>query len=141
MLKHQVYQPKSNDKRHKESKDLKESREKKEESSYHVPSRKRDDSRKEREEKENRQEGWLSGVGSEGKDSRIIHNNWIINNQVMKEPHKNNKNPSSKSVIMVKPNYALQNSDQPNRGSLRKAGSERKPDKDEQPHNSTSAMS
>ena len=69
-----------------------------------------------------------------GKDSRIVHNNWIINNQVLKEVNslKNQKQNSGKSVIVVKPNHALQNSDnpQPNRNSVKKASSERKPEKE-----------
>jgi hypothetical protein len=64
-----------------------------------------------------------------------MHNNWIINNQVLKESNinnfKNQKQPSSKSVIIVKPNHALQPTDQnqtqQSRNSVRKVGSERKP--------------
>ena len=63
-----------------------------------------------------------------GKDSRIVHNNWIINNQVLKESNlKNQKQTSNKSVIVVKPNHALQSSDQNQRTSIKKANSERKP--------------
>jgi hypothetical protein len=42
---------------------------------------------------------------------------------------KNQKQSSNKSVIVVKPNHALQPSDQnqPPRNSVRKVGSERKP--------------
>ena len=70
--------------------------------------------------------GLLTGEG--GKDSRIVHNNWIINNQVLKEANKNQKQTSGKSVIMVKPNHALQNSDNnQSRNSVKKASSERKP--------------
>lgn len=62
-----------------------------------------------------------------GKDSRIVHNNWIINNQVLEKANclKNQKQNSGKSVIVVKPNHALQNSDnpQPNRSSVKKASS------------------
>jgi hypothetical protein len=63
----------------------------------------------------------------EGKESRIVHNNWIINSQVLK----NQKQPSNKSVIVVKPNHALQafEQNQGSRSSVRKIGSERKPDK------------
>ena len=69
-----------------------------------------------------------------------MHNNWIINNQVLKESSintiKNQKQPSSKSVIIVKPNHALQavdqNQTQQSRNSVRKVGSERKPEKDDQ---------
>ena len=68
--------------------------------------------------------GLLSGEG--GRDSRIVHNNWIINNQVLKESNlKNQKQNSGKSVIVVKPNHALHNTDnnQPNRSSVKKASS------------------
>ena len=68
--------------------------------------------------------GLLSGEG--GKDSRIVHNNWIINNQILKESNlKNQKQNSGKSVIVVKPNHALQNTDnhQPHRSSVKKASS------------------
>jgi hypothetical protein len=62
-----------------------------------------------------------------GKDSRILHNNWIINSQVLKETNlRNQKQPNSKSVIVVKPNHALQPSDcqtQPHRASIKKAAS------------------
>jgi len=74
--------------------------------------------------------GLLSGEG--GKDSRIVHNNWIINNQVLKEASLKNQKPSSgKSVIVVKPNHVLQNAEgnQPARSSVKKASSERKPEK------------
>ena len=70
-------------------------------------------------------------LANEGhKESRIVHNNWIINSQVVKESSlKNQKQPSNKSVIMVKPNHALQPSDshQVHRSSIKKAASERKP--------------
>lgn len=64
-----------------------------------------------------------------------MHNNWIINNQVLKEnsltTFKNQKQQSNKSVIIVKPNHALQptdpNQNQQVRNSVRKVGSERKP--------------
>lgn len=64
-----------------------------------------------------------------------MHNNWIINNQVLKEnsltTFKNQKQQSNKSVIIVKPNHALQPTDpnqtQQARNSVRKVGSERKP--------------
>jgi hypothetical protein len=73
-------------------------------------------------------------ASEEGKESRIVHNNWIINSQVLKDTGlKNQKQPSNKSVIVVKPNHALQSSDQNqgSRSSVRKVGSERKPDKEE----------
>ena len=62
-----------------------------------------------------------------------MHNNWIINNQVLKEnsltTFKNQKQQSNKSVIIVK--HALQPTDpnqtQQARNSVRKVGSERKP--------------
>ena len=130
MLKYQPQQTKAfTEKRAvRESRDSKEHRDKENIQGSQV--KKREDSLKaQRENKEVKRDNWLGGLGEEGRESRIVHNNWIINNQVLKEnPQKNTKNPSSKSVIMVKPNYALQNSDQPNR-SLRKAGSERKPEK------------
>jgi hypothetical protein len=69
-------------------------------------------------------------LGEEGKESRIAHNNWIISSQVLKESGlKNQKQSSGKSVIVVKPNHALQPTDsqQAHRGSLKKASSERKP--------------
>ena len=64
-----------------------------------------------------------------------MHNNWIINNQILKEnsltTFKNQKQQSNKSVIIVKPNHALQPADQnqtqQSRNSVRKVGSERKP--------------
>lgn len=95
------------------------------------------DSEGSRKDKENRRELMASVVpGEKGKDSRIAHNNWIISNQVLKETSGLNsqKQPSSKSVIVVKPNHCLQPSEsqvQQHRGSLKKAASERKPDKDE----------
>jgi galactose-1-phosphate uridylyltransferase len=76
-------------------------------------------------EKEKEKNGLLGLLASEeGKDSRIVHNNWIINNQP-KEDLKNQKQASNKSVIVVKPNHALQSSDQnqPPRSSVRKVGS------------------
>jgi hypothetical protein len=81
-------------------------------------------------DKEVKKESLLGLLASEeGKESRIVHNNWIINNQVLKETGlKNQKQPSSKSVIVVKPNHALQPTEQTaSRSSVRKAGSERKP--------------
>lgn len=69
-----------------------------------------------------------------GKDSRILHNNWIINNQVLKESNlKSQKQSSSKSVIVVKPNHSMQVAEpqQFHRASVKKSSSERKPDKEE----------
>ena len=73
------------------------------------------------------------------KNSRILHNNWIINKEVIKESinnqqpvYNNNKQKTNnKSVIIVKPNHTGQmNNDHGSRSSLRKAtGSERKPEK------------
>lgn len=65
-------------------------------------------------------------LADEAKDSRVARNNWIISNQVLKDcTMKNEKQPSVKSVMVVKPNHALQPSDstQPHRGSLKKASS------------------
>lgn len=78
-------------------------------------------------EKEFKKEGLIGLLASEeGKESRIVHNNWIINSQVLKDTGlKNQKQPSNKSVIVVKPNHALQSSDQNqgSRSSIRKVGS------------------
>lgn len=85
--------------------------------------------------KDNKRDGLIGRLScEEGKENKILHNNWIINNQVLKEStDKNQKNPSSKSVIVVKPNYALQPSDTNQRTSVRKAGSERKTEKEDNP--------
>jgi hypothetical protein len=55
-----------------------------------------------------------------------VHNNWIINNHPKEGGGlKNQKQTSNKSVIVVKPNHALQPADlnQPARNSVRKVGS------------------
>ena len=76
-------------------------------------------------------EGRKEKPGGEGvRDSRILHNNWIINSQVLKEGSlKSQKQPSSKSVIMVKPNHSMQSTETQSvqRTSVKKSNSERKP--------------
>jgi len=66
-------------------------------------------------------------TSEEGKDSRIVHNNWIINNQILKDTGlKNQKQTSSKSVIVVKPNHSIQVAEHQasqHRSSVRKSGS------------------
>lgn len=73
----------------------------------------------------------LSNAQNSNSNSRILHNNWIIDNQLIIDHKKktaaacaNNKG-GNKSVIIVKPNHITQNSNSGNdhagsRTSLRK---------------------
>jgi hypothetical protein len=87
----------------------------------------RDEPKKEEAKKDKEKEKGLLGLlaSEEGRESRIVHNNWIINNQPKEGGLKNQKQTSNKSVIVVKPNHALQPADtnQPPRSSVRKVGS------------------
>lgn len=75
-------------------------------------------------------------------NNKILHNNWIINNQILKESNsKCQKLPGSKSVIIVKPNHhalsqhlqdSQMQSQTQSRSSLKKgSGSEKKMEKEE----------